>query len=197
MLQKISFAQPDHRGFKHNLRLYDNFEFKGPHGNHLCIVTEVLGFSLDYVQKLNNEHDPCMTLPLVRRFAKQILYGLEYLYTVCGIIHTGMFFTSSPPHDLSDNGIRSDLKHDNILFRPSDVPSVVGSTLVIDPSICYYCDTSISPQVVPVVSQPLQVTIKEVLPTVELKAMIADVGHCMLSIPIAEHILMLFTSSLA
>ena len=89
MLKKISSAQPDHRGFKHNLQFHESFEFQGPHGNHMCIVTEVLGYNLDYIRKLSEDGDRRLNLSLARRVSKHILCGLEYLHTVCGIVHTG------------------------------------------------------------------------------------------------------------
>ncbi|ETW82895.1 hypothetical protein HETIRDRAFT_54479 [Heterobasidion irregulare TC 32-1] len=57
VLIKIMVARPLHHGFKHNLALYDSSEFKGPHGTHLCLVTEVLGFSLDYLRKNGDDGD--------------------------------------------------------------------------------------------------------------------------------------------
>lgn len=89
ILEKIAAAQLMHRGFKHNLALYDSFEFSGPHGVHRCLVTEVLGFSLDHLRKLNDDGDYRLKAGFIKRVVKQILYGLEYLHDVCGVIHAG------------------------------------------------------------------------------------------------------------
>jgi serine/threonine-protein kinase SRPK3 len=74
--------------------------------------------------------------------------------------------------------IRTDLKFDNILFRPSDVPAVVGKALVEEPSLSYNFDTKASSPVVPFLSQPLDVTVEALSSVAELHAVIADVGHC-------------------
>ncbi|KDQ24645.1 hypothetical protein PLEOSDRAFT_33228 [Pleurotus ostreatus PC15] len=101
MLEKIATAEPSHRGFSHSLAYFGSFDFNGPHGLHRCIVTEVLGYSIDYLRKLNDT-DRRVAPSIVKRVVKQVLLGLEYLHNVCGIVHT-------------------DLKHDNILFRPLDL----------------------------------------------------------------------------
>jgi len=89
LLKKIASAQPKHRGFKHNVTLYDSFKFIGPHGKHICLVTEALSITLDYIRKLNDKGDRRLSVAVTKRLAKQILYGLEYLHDVCGIVHTG------------------------------------------------------------------------------------------------------------
>ncbi|KAI3603905.1 kinase-like protein [Moniliophthora roreri] len=158
MLQKIAAAQPSHRGFRHNLALYDTFEFRGSHGIHMCLVTEVLGYSVDYIRKQNDDGDWRLSMALTKRITKQLLYSLEYLHDVCGIVHT-------------------DIKHDNILFRPSDVSAVVAHELAAKPSVSYDCGTEINPPVVPVVSQALPLSTKDSVSTDQLEAVLADVGH--------------------
>ncbi|THH14064.1 hypothetical protein EW146_g6225 [Bondarzewia mesenterica] len=163
ILQKIAIAQPEHRGFKHNLALYDSFEFKGPHGDHQCLVTEVLGCSLDYMRKLEDDGDWRLNIALTKRVAKQLLCGLEYLHDVCGVVHAGTSF----PH----------IKHDNVLFRPLDVPGVVAHELVTKPSVSYDCGTEVFPSVVPIVSQGLPLSTTGSIRADQLEAVIADVGH--------------------
>ncbi|KIK58567.1 hypothetical protein GYMLUDRAFT_45191 [Collybiopsis luxurians FD-317 M1] len=158
MLQKIATAQPIHRGFKHNLKLHDSFEFRGPHGPHLCLVTDVLGHSVDYVRKLNDNGDLRLSMALTKRITKQVLYGLEYLHDVCGIVHT-------------------DIKHDNILFRLSDVDEVVAHELVAKPSVAYDAGSEVIVPVVPVVSQPLPLSLENTISPTQLEAVLADVGH--------------------
>lgn len=89
MLEKIASAQPGHRGFRHTLAYYDSFDFTGPHGPHRCLVTEVLGYSLDYVRKLRDNDDRRVATSTIKRVVKQVLCGLEYLHDVCGIVHAG------------------------------------------------------------------------------------------------------------
>ena len=92
ILTKIMVARPLHHGFKHSLALNDSFEFTRPHGTHLCLVTEVLGFSLDYLRKVRDDGDYCLRVSIVKRVAKQVLCGLEYLHDECGVVHAGKFF---------------------------------------------------------------------------------------------------------
>ncbi|KAJ3806950.1 hypothetical protein F5876DRAFT_80171 [Lentinula aff. lateritia] len=135
MLQKIATAQPSHRDFEYNLILHDSFEFQGPHGQHICLVADVLDYS-------------CVT--------KQILCSLEYLHDVCGIVHT-------------------DIKHDNILFRLSDVEAIVAHGLTTEPSVSY--DGGPGVIVVPSFSQPLPLSLEDTTPTTHLKAVPADAGY--------------------
>lgn len=90
MLEKIAAAEPSHRGFSHNLAYFGSFDFAGPHGLHRCIVTEVLGYSIDYIRKLSDT-DRRVAPSIVKRVVKQVLLGLEYLHNACGIVHTGSF----------------------------------------------------------------------------------------------------------
>lgn len=100
MLEKIAAAEPSHRGFSHSLAYFGSFDFTGPHGLHRCIVTEVLGYSIDYLRKLNDT-DRRVAPSIVKRVVKQVLMGLEYLHNVCGIVHTGSFDGFPPAPDES------------------------------------------------------------------------------------------------
>ncbi|KAF5388969.1 hypothetical protein D9757_005045 [Collybiopsis confluens] len=151
---KIATAQPNHRGLKHDLNLFDSFEFQGPHGQHLCLVTDVLGYSLQYIRTIRDRHVRRLPSALTKRVAKQTLLALEYLHDVCGIV-------------------QADLKPDNILFHVSDVDAVVAHELVDDPSRSYGGGTHLVPPVVPIVSQP----ILDPVPPTQLEAVLADVGH--------------------
>ncbi|KAH9849010.1 kinase-like domain-containing protein [Lenzites betulinus] len=158
MLKKAASAQPAHRGYRHVLQYYESFEFEGPLGTHRCIVTEVLGFSLDHVRKMREDGDRRVPVDIVKRIVKQVLFGLEYLHDVCGIVH-------------------GDLKHDNIILRPRELETIVAQELISNPSITYVCPTEFSPPVVPVISQPLPLTPDPPIPVRLLEAVIADVGH--------------------
>eukprot|EP00186_Timspurckia_oligopyrenoides_P004240 CAMPEP_0182447188 /NCGR_PEP_ID=MMETSP1172-20130603/12663_1 /TAXON_ID=708627 /ORGANISM="Timspurckia oligopyrenoides, Strain CCMP3278" /LENGTH=733 /DNA_ID=CAMNT_0024643537 /DNA_START=130 /DNA_END=2328 /DNA_ORIENTATION=- len=79
------------------VHLLDNFVHRGSNGTHVCLVFEVLGKSLlSLVKRCNFRGAP---LPLVKLIAYQVLKGLEFISTECGIIHT-------------------DVKPENILFVP-------------------------------------------------------------------------------
>lgn len=57
------------------------------------MITEVLGYSLNYIRNLGKDGDRRVQTGVVKRVVKQVLRGLEYLHDVCGIVHTGNHFT--------------------------------------------------------------------------------------------------------
>ncbi|KZT68525.1 kinase-like protein [Daedalea quercina L-15889] len=158
MLEKIASANPAHRGYRHNLAYFDAFSIKGPHGLHRCLVTEVVGYGVDYIRKLRDDGDRRIAPSTVKRVVRQVLLALEYLHDVCGIVHT-------------------DLKHDNILFRPRELTSVVSHELTENPSITYDCGTETNPSVIPVVSQVLPLSAQGSIHERNLDVVLADVGH--------------------
>ncbi|KAI5794414.1 kinase-like domain-containing protein [Peziza echinospora] len=111
LLKKIVDANPNHPGRAHVVSLLDSFEHKGPNGNHVCMVFEVLGENLlGLIKRWNHRGIP---MPLVKQITKQVLLGLDYIHRECGIIHT-------------------DLKPENVLIEIGDVEKIVkeyvGST---------------------------------------------------------------------
>ncbi|KAA1475199.1 kinase-like protein [Dentipellis sp. KUC8613] len=152
MLEKIASDS------KHCPVLYGSFEFKGPHGKHLCLVTEVLGFSLRAICGVEENDDKRLSMRLTKRIAKQMLLGLEHLHDVCGIVH----------------GI--DLRHESVLFRPTDLDAVVTQTLAAKPSRAYDCGTDVCPPVVPILSQPLGVSVDAPIRRSSLQAVIVGFG---------------------
>ncbi|XP_017286061.1 SRSF protein kinase 3 isoform X2 [Kryptolebias marmoratus] len=81
------------------VQLIDDFRISGVTGEHVCMVLEVLGHQLlRWIVKSNYTGLP---LPCVKSILRQVLQGLDYLHTKCGIIHT-------------------DIKPENILLRVDD-----------------------------------------------------------------------------
>ena len=82
-------------GSAHVVGLLDHFKIESEHGNHLCLVTEVLGCS---VKELRQHFGGRMPTAIVKRITKQLLMALSYLHGECHIIHTGTVspFYSSP-----------------------------------------------------------------------------------------------------
>src|ERR1700760_4566931 len=104
LLNKIVAAKPDHPGRKHVVSLLDSFTHRGPNGNHVCMVFEVLGENLlGLIKRWNHRGVP---IALVKQITKQVLLGLDYLHRECGIIHT-------------------DLKPENVLIEIGDVEEIV------------------------------------------------------------------------
>lgn len=73
LLQKIADGDQGHPGFRHNIKYYGSFEFMGPHGKHRCVITEVLGYRLEYVRRLNPGGDRRVQTNTVKRVVKQIV----------------------------------------------------------------------------------------------------------------------------
>lgn len=104
LLSRVVNANKDHPGQKHVVSLLDHFTHKGPNGNHVCMVFEVLGENLlGLIKRWNHRGIP---MPLVKQITKQVLLGLDYLHRECGIIHT-------------------DLKPENVLIEIGDVEQIV------------------------------------------------------------------------
>jgi serine/threonine-protein kinase SRPK3 len=73
---------------------------------HFVMVFEILGVNLLEIMKRYDYKG--IPIPLVRRIAKQILLGLDYLHRICKIIHT-------------------DLKPENVIvcLTPSELDEIV------------------------------------------------------------------------
>lgn len=112
LLNKVVQANKDHPGRAHVVSLLDSFTHKGPNGNHVCMVFEVLGENLlGLIKRWNHRGIP---MPLVKQITKQVLLGLDYLHRECGIIHT-------------------DLKPENVLIEIGDVEQIVKTYVNDDP----------------------------------------------------------------
>ena len=72
----------------HNVMLLNSFMYDGPNGRHFIMVFEILGVNLLEIMKRYDYKG--VPMPLVRRIAKQILVGLDYLHRICKIIHTDL-----------------------------------------------------------------------------------------------------------
>jgi len=76
----------DPKGEKYCVQLLDHFDHYGPHGRHVCLVLEVLGQNLLWlIKKYDHRGIP---IALVKTITRQMLIGLDFLHTQCGIIHT-------------------------------------------------------------------------------------------------------------
>lgn len=69
-------------------QLLDHFTHRGPNGTHICMAFEVLGENLLSVIKRYKHRG--IPINIVKQITKQVLLGLEYLHTECGIIHTDL-----------------------------------------------------------------------------------------------------------
>lgn len=69
----------------------EDFEAKGPHGVHKCLVFPCLGMSLSNLRDLFE--DRSLDKTLLQKFLLMILTGLDFMHQA-GVVHTGLF--SSP-----------------------------------------------------------------------------------------------------
>ncbi|KAG9082220.1 hypothetical protein FS749_007021 [Ceratobasidium sp. UAMH 11750] len=153
--QKIASADRSNQGGRHVVEYYDAFEVAGPEGTHSCIVTEVLGPSLENLR--HQAPNSLLPLRIVKTSIRQILLGLEYLHTSCGIIHT-------------------DLKFDNFILRLQDVHSAIVRDIVEHPpkTRSSFCDVVTTAHMV--VSQPLGLTLDS-LDVHAVDTVIVDFGN--------------------
>jgi len=84
----------------HVLNLLNSFLFKGPYGNHFCMVFEILGVNL--LEVLKRYDYKGLPLDLVKEITRQVMMGLDFLNRICRVIHT-------------------DLKPENVLLCLTDI----------------------------------------------------------------------------
>lgn len=87
------------RNDTHNLQMFDQFMHSALNGRHSVMAFEVLGKNLLALIKRYDYRG--IPLNMVREITRQCLMGLDYLHSVCGIIHT-------------------DLKPENVVFGLSE-----------------------------------------------------------------------------
>jgi len=136
----------------HCIHKLDEFIFpgKGADGEHLCLVTPVMGGDVrSLIQKYS-----VFPLPLAKRIALHLLRGIAFAHSSF-VMHT-------------------DIKHDNILFTCLPHKYDIGELLAEDPSRRHPPEDSWEGKVQAAVSQPFP------LPTLEeaseLNFVLADFG---------------------
>jgi serine/threonine protein kinase len=135
-LERVA-SQPPILGFAstHCTQLLSHFLHPGKDqdGDHLCLVTDILGGDVKSFQVGMNSVLP---LPLVKRILLHTLRGIAHMHS-CNIIHT-------------------DLKHDNIMFDASSLTNdAFAALLEADPSRRHPPEESWNCAVQAAVSQPL------------------------------------------
>jgi serine/threonine-protein kinase SRPK3 len=87
IMVKTRTADPTHPSRRYIARVRGYFGHRGPNGVHDCIVFELLGQT---IASARLQHDARrLPIPIVKQVSRQLLLGLEYLHTVCRVIHTG------------------------------------------------------------------------------------------------------------
>ncbi|KAG6089726.1 hypothetical protein E4U30_008317 [Claviceps sp. LM220 group G6] len=90
ILEKIREVSPEssHEGSNYISPLIDMFTHGGPNGDHVCLVFDVLGYHLGY--QAAKYEDGRLPLKTVKEIVRQLLKGLDFLHTECGVIHTDL-----------------------------------------------------------------------------------------------------------
>ncbi|KAI0038516.1 kinase-like protein, partial [Auriscalpium vulgare] len=133
ILSKVANSSEEHPGRMHVTVMLDSFSHTGPNGTHDCFVFEVLGPTV--LQLSGRDTDSCLPLMPIREISRQLFSGLDYLHSVCGVVHT-------------------DLKLSNIMAALDDVESTVQDDLRSNPPE-ELVDAATSNTVVRYKSQPI------------------------------------------
>lgn len=102
--QKLMVTNDKHVGYSHVRFMLETFTIKAKHGDHLCIVYDVLREPIDECQKRLNKGYFSHTA--LRQLIPALLKGLDYMHTECHVVHT-------------------DLKPDNIMMGLGEDPNAV------------------------------------------------------------------------
>ncbi|KAG6102907.1 hypothetical protein E4U14_006535 [Claviceps sp. LM454 group G7] len=98
ILEKIRDVsrESSHEGRKHVLPLNEQFNHRGPNGDHVCLTFDVLGHHLYHKSAMYKYRR--LPVKTAKEIIRQLLKGLDFLHRECGVIHT-------------------DLKGENVLFE--------------------------------------------------------------------------------
>ncbi|KAG6103061.1 hypothetical protein E4U14_006455 [Claviceps sp. LM454 group G7] len=90
ILEKIRDVsrESSHEGREHVLPLNEQFNHRGPNGDHVCLTFDVLGHHL-YHESAKYE-DQRLPVKTAKEIIRQLLKGLDFLHRECGIIHTDL-----------------------------------------------------------------------------------------------------------
>ncbi|TFK22761.1 CMGC/SRPK protein kinase [Coprinopsis marcescibilis] len=136
VLARVSLSK-DSLGSQYCMKLVESFVIQRSTGEHLCLVLELGGMSLQGLRPLISRNGSLPT-QFVKMIVKQMCLALEYLHTECKVVHT-------------------DLKPSNILvtFSPEDTRDLVNTALKTRPVERYSPRKILGETVEALRSQPL------------------------------------------
>lgn len=77
-------------GNEYVMEIFDEFLLEGPNGVHLCIVSELLGPSIQQPDLEEIFPEDCFPIGMAKKMCVQIVRGLAHLHR-CKVVHGGMF----------------------------------------------------------------------------------------------------------
>ncbi|KAH7903737.1 kinase-like domain-containing protein [Hygrophoropsis aurantiaca] len=83
--RRVAGADPNHPGYQHCLTLRDSFVCTSYHGPHTSLVFDVLGSDMLSLQRA--QPNRAFSLHVTKRIIKQVLLALDYIHSVCGLVH--------------------------------------------------------------------------------------------------------------
>lgn len=88
IMQRISDVSKtsSHPGRTHVAQLLDHFEVNGPRGQHVCLISSLLGDSI--AQQTTVAQIARLPYRITQQIMKQLLEALDFLHSECGVIHT-------------------------------------------------------------------------------------------------------------
>jgi len=87
-------------GSEYVMEIFDEFLLEGPNGVHQCIVSELLGPSIQQPDLEEIFPEDCFPIDMAKKMCAQIVQGLAHLHR-CKVVHGGMpsrEFTLYYPH---------------------------------------------------------------------------------------------------
>ncbi|QSS62287.1 serine kinase [Histoplasma capsulatum] len=107
LLSKITetCARSKHEGRHFILPVLHQFKHAGPNGVHVCFVFDVLGHHLYF--QCSKYEDGRLPVRSVKLIARQLLLGLDFLHTECGVVHTATCRHEHHSHKIQPPALRA------------------------------------------------------------------------------------------
>ncbi len=92
ILQRIRDCDDSHPGKAHVTQMLDHFTHNGPNGTHACLTFDAHGSTVLSLQK--GRPGRVLRVDLVKRFGRHMLLALDFVHQNCGVVHTGLSFST-------------------------------------------------------------------------------------------------------
>ncbi|KAK0441233.1 kinase-like domain-containing protein [Desarmillaria tabescens] len=139
--QYLRRQNPGHVGYPHVVHLTDSFHINGPHGKHLCVVTEM---ALSNLLSLTEQSFAGYRIPEygAKRVMRDVLSALDYVHNECNIIHTNVKITNvvmtAPLEEMPKEGVGALIpaqQHTFPVCADNDAPVTITKSIQIVPNL--------------------------------------------------------------